>query len=59
MKEIKNKSFYGTIGVLLTLFGFLFSIPILVNNEYNLGLVLTIPSLIIGVLIIVWSITYD
>ena len=56
---MKNKSFYGSIGVLLTLFGFLFSIPILVNKEYTFGLTITIPSLIIGVLIIVWSITYD
>jgi len=51
----KNKTIYGVIGVLLTLFGITGTIPILLNKEYLFGLPLTALSVIIGVILMSWA----
>ena len=50
MGERKNKTIWGVIGVLLTLFGIIFTIPIVLNREY-IGLIITALAVIIGILL--------
>lgn len=51
----KNKTVLGVIGIILTLFGIIFTIPILLNREYFFVLFLTGLSVIIGVILIAWA----
>jgi len=51
----KNKTLLGVTGVLLTLFGIIGTIPILINREYATGLFLTVPAVIIGVILMAWA----
>jgi len=51
----KNKTIFGVIGIILTLFGIIFTIPILLNREYFFVLFLTALSVIIGVILIAWA----
>ena len=51
----RNKTVWGVIGVLLTLFGIMGTIPILVNKEYAEGLILTGISVIAVVILISWA----
>lgn len=50
----KNKTIWGVVGVLLTLFGITGTIPILINREYLIGLPLTALAVIIGIILIAW-----
>lgn len=54
-KKGKNKTVFGVIGVLLTLFGVVMTIPILVNKEYVEILFLTGISVVAGVILIAWA----
>lgn len=53
----KNKTIFGVIGVLLTLFGITGAIPILINREYISGLPLTALLVVIGVILMAWAFT--
>ena len=55
MAKRKNKTIFGVIGVLLTLFGVIATIPILLNRGYIIGLPLTAISVIVGILLIAWA----
>ena len=55
MAKAKNKTIYGVIGVILTLFGVTGTIPILLSREYIIGLPITAVSVIIGVILIAWA----
>jgi len=54
-KKRKNKTVWGVIGVILTLFGIIGTIPILLNNQYHLWLPLTALSVITGVILTAWA----
>lgn len=51
----KNRTVWGVIGVLLTIFGITGTIPILLNPEYLIGLPLTAISVIAGVILVAWA----
>ena len=51
----KNKTMWGVIGVLLTIFGIIGTIPILLNRQYIIGLPVTVLSVIVGVILITWA----
>ncbi len=51
----KNKTLWGVVGVLLTLFGITGTIPILLNREYLIGLPVTGLAVIIGIILIAWT----
>ena len=51
----KNKTVWGVIGVILTLFGITGTIPILLNREYLIGLPITGLSVIIGIILMAWA----
>jgi uncharacterized membrane protein len=51
----KNKTVLGVIGVLLTLFGIMGTIPILFNMEYASWLLVTGVSVIVGVILMAWA----
>jgi len=53
-KDSANKTVIGVIGVLLTIFGIIGSIPVLQNRQY-LWLVITAVAVIIGVVLVAWS----
>ncbi len=53
-KDSTNKTVIGVIGVLLTIFGIIGSIPVLQNREY-LWLVITAIAVILGVVLVAWS----
>ena len=55
MTKKKNKTVWGVIGVLLTLFGIIGTIPILINKEYVAGLPITAISVIIGIILMAWA----
>lgn len=54
MVKRKNKTVFGVIGVLLTLFGIIGTIPIVLNRQYIGGLFLTGLSVIVGIILIAW-----
>ena len=54
MAKRKNKTIWGVIGVLLTLFGIIGTIPILLNRDYIAGLIVTGLSVIIGIILLAW-----
>ena len=47
----KNKTVWGVVGVLLTLFGIIGTIPILLNREYLIGLSVTGLAVIVGIIL--------
>ncbi len=51
----KNKTIWGVIGVILTLFGITGTIPILLNKEYLIGLPITGLSVIVGIILMAWA----
>jgi len=55
LKKRKNRTVFGVIGVLLTLFGLIGTIPILLNREYISGLLITAISVVIGVILMAWA----
>ena len=55
MTKKKNKSVWGVIGVILTIFGVTGSIPILINKQYLFGLPITALLVIVGVILIAWA----
>ncbi len=55
MAKRKNKTIYGVIGVLLTLFGITGTIPILLNKKYLIGLPITAISVIAGIILMAWA----
>ncbi|MEK6855400.1 MAG: hypothetical protein AABX73_04215 [Nanoarchaeota archaeon] len=55
MARRKNKTIFGVIGVLLTLFGVTGTIPILLNKEYLIGLPITAISVISGIVLMAWA----
>ncbi len=57
MTTRKNKTIWGVIGVILTLFGITGTIPILLNKEYLIGLPITGIAVIIGIILIAWAFT--
>ena len=54
-KKRKNKTIWGVIGVILTLFGVTLTIPILLNREYIIGLPITALSVIGGIILMAWA----
>ena len=54
-RKSKNKTVLGVIGVILTLFGAIGTIPVLLNKDYLLGLPITALSVIGGIILIAWS----
>ena len=50
--NMKDKTVLGVIGVLLTLFGIMFTIPVLLGKDYPIGLPVTGASVIIGVILL-------
>lgn len=52
---VKNKTIWGVIGVLLTLFGIIGTIPVLINKEYIAGLPITAVSVIAGIILMAWA----
>ena len=54
-KKRKNKTVWGVIGVLLTLFGIMGTIPILFNIEYAIWLLVTSVSVVAGVILMAWA----
>jgi hypothetical protein len=57
MTKKKNKTVWGVVGVILTLFGITGTIPILLNQEYLIGLPITGLSVIAGVILVAWAIS--
>jgi len=55
MAKKKNKTIWGVIGVLLTLFGIIGTMPILINKEYIAGLPITAISVVVGIILIAWT----
>jgi len=55
MVKRKNKTVWGVIGIILTLFGITASIPILLNREYLVGLPITGISVIAGIILMAWA----
>jgi CDP-diglyceride synthetase len=55
MVKRKNKTVLGVIGVILTLFGIIFTIPILLTKEYFFALPITALAVILGVILIALS----
>ena len=51
----KNRTVWGVIGVILTLFGVIGTIPILLNREYLIGLPTTGLSVIVGIVLMAWA----
>lgn len=54
MVKKKNKTIWGVIGVLLTLFGVTGTIPILINKEY-IALLITAISVVVGIILMAWA----
>ncbi len=55
MAKKKNRTVWGVIGVILTLFGITGTIPILLNKEYLIGLPVTGLSVIVGIILMAWA----
>lgn len=55
MANKKNKTLWGVIGVILTLFGIIGTIPILLNKGYIAGLTVTALSAIAGIILMAWA----
>ena len=55
MAKRKNKTIWGVIGVILTLFGITGTIPILLNREYLVSLSVTGLSVVIGIILMAWA----
>ena len=55
MAKRKNKTVWGVIGVILTLFGIIGTIPVLLNREYLIGLPITALSVIVGIILLAWA----
>ncbi len=55
MAKRRNKTLWGVVGVILTLFGIIGTIPILLNKEYLIGLPVTGLSVIVGVILMAWA----
>ena len=53
-KKTKDKTVMGVIGVLLTLFGIIGTIPVLQNRQY-IWLTITAIAVIIGVILVAHS----
>jgi len=53
-KTPDNRTVIGVIGVLLTVFGIIGAIPVLLNRQY-LWLIITAISVIVGVILVAWS----
>ncbi|MFH1358379.1 MAG: hypothetical protein ABIH37_00660 [archaeon] len=53
-KKLKNKTVIGVVGVLLTIFGIIGTMPVLQNRQY-LWLIITAISVIVGVILVAWS----
>ena len=53
----QNKTVLGVVGVILTLFGVIGTIPIALNREYFLGLFATGLSVIAGVILMAWALS--
>lgn len=53
-KKPKDKTVIGVIGVLLTLFGVIGSIPVLQNRQY-IWLIITAIAVIFGVILVAYS----
>ncbi len=51
----KNKTVWGVLGMLLTLFGIIGTIPILLSGEYLIGLPITGIAVIIGIILMAWA----
>ncbi len=53
-KDYTNKMVVGVIGVLLTIFGIIGSIPVLQNRQY-IWLIITAIAVVLGVILVAWS----
>ena len=50
----ENKTLIGVIGVLLTIFGVIGTIPVLQNRQY-LPLIIAAIAVVVGVILVAWS----
>jgi len=55
MPRGNKRTVWSVMGVILVLFGLTGSIPILLNREYIWGLPATGLAVIVGVLLVAWS----
>ena len=55
MAKRQNKTVFGVIGLILTLFGITGTIPILLNKEYLIGLPITGLFVIAGIILMAWA----
>jgi len=53
-KKKKNKTLIGVVGVLLTIFGIIGTIPVLLNRQYQI-LIITAIAVIVGVVLVALS----
>lgn len=53
MVKKKNKIIWGVVGAILTLFGIIGTMLILLNREYLIGLSATVISVIIAIILMV------
>lgn len=53
-KNKENKTLIGVIGILLTIFGIMGTIPVLQNRQYSI-LIITAIAVIAGVILVAWS----
>ena len=51
----KNKTIWGVIGIILTIFGITGTIPILLSREYLISLPITGLSVIVGIILMAWA----
>lgn len=58
MAKSKNKTVIGVIGLMLTLFGAIFTIPIAITKEYLFLLPVTMIAVIIGVILMAKAVSY-
>ena len=53
-KKKENRTLIGVIGILLTIFGIMGTIPVLQNRQYSI-LMITAIAVIVGVILVAWS----
>ena len=58
MTKNKDKSFWGVLGAILLVMGFIGSIGAFVREEEYIWMILTGSLVIVGILLIAWALKY-